>query len=50
MGMEADHAAQLCFEGKNYHEPLIDEAHTATAHDGVDYTMQYLTNRYQSQS
>ena len=38
------------FAGKNYCEPLIDEAHIATAHVGVEKTMQYLTHRYQSQS
>ena len=42
--------SNFVFAGKNYHEPLIDEAHVAMAHGGVEKTMQYLTDRYQSQS
>ena len=36
--------------GNNHYESRIDEAHVATAHVGVDKTMQYLTAAYQSQS
>ena len=36
--------------GQNYYEPCIDEAHVATAHGGGATIMQYLTDRYQSQS
>ena len=36
--------------GQNYYEPWIDVAHDATAHGGGLKTMQYLTDRYQSQS
>ena len=42
--------SNFVFVGKNYYEPLIDEAHVATAYGGVEKTMQYLPNRYQSQS
>ena len=41
-------ASNFVFAGKNYYETLIDEAHVATAHIGVENTMQYLTDRYQS--
>ena len=34
------------FAVKKYHKPVIDEAHVVTAHDGVENTMRYLTNRY----
>ena len=40
----------LVLVGQNYYEPLIDEAYVATAHGGVEKTMQYLIHRYQSQS
>ena len=36
--------------GNNSYECLIDEAHVATAHVGLDKTMQYLADGYQSQS
>ena len=36
--------------GENDYEPLIDIAHDATAHGGVEKTMEYLPDRYQSQS
>ena len=42
--------SNVVFAGKNYYEPLIDEAHLATAHGGGENTMQYLNDRYQSQS
>ena len=42
--------SNFVFAGKNYDEPLIDEAHLATPHGRVEKTMQYLTDRYQSQS
>ena len=35
---------------KNYYEHLIGCAHVATAHDGVEKTIQYLIYRYQSES
>ena len=42
--------SNLVFAGENYYEHLIDERHVATVHDGVEKTMQYLTDRDQSQS
>ena len=42
--------SNFVFAGKNYYEPLIDKAHVATAHGRVEKTMQYLTDRYRSQS
>ena len=42
--------SNFVFAGKNYCEPLIDGAHIATAHREVQKTMQYRTDRYQSQS
>ena len=38
------------FAGKNYYEPLIDEAHVVIVHGGVEKTMQYVTDRHQSRS
>ena len=32
--------SDFVFAGKNYYEPLIDEAHVATGHGGVEKTMQ----------
>ena len=43
-------ASNFVFAGKNYYQPLIDEAHVATAHDGVEKTMPSLTDRYPSLS
>ena len=43
-------SSNVVFAGKNYNEPPIDEAHIVTAHGGVEETMQYLTDSYQSQS
>ena len=42
--------SSFVFAGENYYEPLIDEAHVATAHGGVEKTLQYVTDRYHSQS
>ena len=36
-------------EGKNYLELLLQEAHEATAHGGIEKTMKYLTDRYMHQ-
>ena len=41
--------SNFVFAGKNYYEPLIDEAHVVPAHGGVEKIMQYLTDRYRSQ-
>ena len=41
--------SNLVFARKNYYEPVSVEAHVATAHDGVQKTMHYQTDRYQSQ-
>ena len=41
--------SNFVFAGKNYYESVIDEAHVATANGGVEKTMQYLTDRDQSQ-
>ena len=38
------------FTGKNYYEPLIDQAHVETAYSGVEITLQYASERYQWQS
>ena len=38
--------SNFIFAGKNYYEPLIDEAHVATAHGRIEKIMQYLTDRY----
>ena len=42
--------SNFVFAGKNYYESQIDEAYVVTAHGGVEKTMQYLTDRYQSHS
>ena len=43
-------ASNFIFAGKNYNKQLMDRAHVVTAYSGVEQTMQYPTDRYQSQS
>ena len=38
----------VLFTSKNYYEPLSVEGHVGSAHGGVEKTMQYLTDSYQS--
>ena len=42
--------SNFVFAVKNYYEPLIDEAHVTIAHGGVEKTILYQTDRYQSGS
>ena len=48
--MEGNLLRNFIFACKNYHELQIDEAHVVTAHDGVEHTMKYYSNRSQSQA